>query len=127
MKSAVTRASAGSTVSSASFEVVVVISVSRRDSRPLRHVPRLKCILDSRERRPELRKMTPQDTQHRVLLEVVQAELGIDLRAVVVGIEPVALQAARCHEQEDTEGGLAEPETLGQRLGVETGHQVHAL
>ena len=51
----------------------------------------------------------------------------VDLRPEVVGEEAIALQPPRRHQDEDAERGFAEAEALGQRLGVEPGHQVDLL
>ena len=60
----------------------------------------------------QLRIVALQHGQHRVLLDVVEAELRVDLRAVVVGEEPIALQAPRRHQDEDAERRVAEAEAL---------------
>jgi hypothetical protein len=37
-------------------------------------------------------EMPAQHGEHRVLLHVIEPELGVDLRAPVIGEEPIALQ-----------------------------------
>ena len=72
----------------------------------------------------ELGAVPGQDVDHRVLLHPLQPLAGVDLRRVVAGEEPVAVEPARRHQDEDPEGGVAEGEPRRQVLGVQPGDQV---
>ena len=51
----------------------------------------------------------------------------IELRSVVRSEEPVALESSRRHENEDTKGGVAEPEAPWQWLAEHPDHRVYVL
>ena len=69
--------------------------------------------------------MVPQQhRQHRVVLDPIQPDLRVDLRRVVVGVEAIALQAARRHQDEDAERRVAEAEAFRQRLAHQPDQQI---
>ena len=65
--------------------------------------PRMEGVRNPHERRRERRMVPQQYRQHRVVLDPIQPDLRVDLRRVVVGVEAIALQAARRHQDEDAE------------------------
>ena len=92
-------------------------------------VPRLERVRDVRQ--PGRRELgeVPQDHRLEVaLVDPLQTFVGVDLRSVVVGVEPIGLQAAAGVEDEDLEHRLAESEAgRAVRLGQRADQQVEVL
>jgi hypothetical protein len=101
--------------------------LSLTSERLLQNISRLEGVLDARQRRRELREMAFQHRQHRVLLDVVHSELGVDLGTVVVGKEAIALQSSRRHQDENAKGSVAEPEPRGQILRKHPNLRINAV
>src|SRR5688500_7197367 len=71
--------------------------------------------------------MPQQNGLHGVVRDPVEADLRVDLRGVIRGEEPIAVEASRCHEYEDAEGRIAEPEPLWPGLCEQTNYQVYPV
>src|SRR5688500_2054040 len=78
---------------------------------PLR-LPRGQRVVEPVHRKGQRREVPCDDVDHRRLFHPVDTLLGVDLRPVIPGQEPIALQPPRGHEQEDAECRLAEAEAL---------------
>ena len=74
--------------------------------------PGRKGVLDSGENSAEFGVMSLQNGYHVVLIDPVEARLGVDLGTVIDREEPVTLQAACRHEDKNSEGSFAESESL---------------
>lgn len=71
--------------------------------------------------------MTQQDRAHRRVPDPCHTDLGVHLGAEIAGEEAITGQAARSHQDEDPEGGVAEAESGRLGFGVEPDHQIQRL
>ena len=69
-------------------------------------------ILDLTENSTEFGVMSLQNGYHGVLIDPVEARLGVDVGTIIDREEPITLQSARRHEDKNPEGSFAEPESL---------------
>src|SRR5687768_15883252 len=90
-------------------------------------LPRCERVLVALERRCHLGMVADDDVAHGVPVDPVQSFGGVDLRGVVAGEEPVALQAAAGHQDEDPERGVTEPEARRRLLAEQPDLQVDVV
>src|SRR5262245_66154246 len=77
--------------------------------------------------RPQLWCVPLQHGAHAVILHPCEARRRIDLRREVGGVEAVALEAARRHQDEDAERGVGESETRRRRLAMQADQEIDLL
>src|ERR1044072_9493309 len=94
---------------------------------PLDRLPRMEGALNAGDRRLEAREMSQQDVDHRCVLDSIEAGVGVDLGAIVLREEAIALEPARGHQVEDAERRFTEAKAFRQRLGHQSDHEVDLL
>ena len=92
-----------------------------------RALPRRERVRNTLERRLELGEVPQEQRPHRVVLDPVDPLLRVHLGPEVVREEAVRLEPPRRHEDEDSEGGVAEAEPFGLPLGIHPDHRVDLL
>src|SRR5690349_6856352 len=78
-----------------------------------RQWPWRKWILDIMQRRCQRREVSGKDAYHPIVVDPFNAQWRVDLWGEVGGKETVTVQTTRGHQDEDTEGGVAETKSLG--------------
>src|SRR5215813_13019836 len=91
------------------------LEAMRTQAQSLRAGPGRECVFDFAEQRLELGQMSVERGGHRGLLDPIEAGARVGLFVVIGGEEAVTLQAARGHEQKDSERRLAETHPRDQR------------
>src|SRR5262245_1220626 len=100
--------------------ILSVSALTARGHRP----PRREGPAGARQHSSKFRAVPQNDTRHAILGDPVHAEGRIDFGTEIDREKAVALEAARRHEDEDTEGGVGEAETGRTLLGKQTHHGV---
>ena len=87
--------------------------------------PRRKHILALSQRLLQLGEVSAQHVLHARVLHPLEAFLGVHVLVPLAGDEAVALKPARCHDDEDAEGRLAEAEARDDGLAMGSHQGVH--
>src|SRR5437016_2243504 len=69
--------------------------------------------------------MARQDAGHAVIRDPLDSFGSVGVRTPIARKEPIALEPPRGHQDEYAKSGFAESETVRQRLGEESDHEVH--
>src|SRR6516225_1076457 len=89
--------------------------------------PRCKSARVARHQRRQFGTVPLDHAFHPIVGDPVHAERGVDLRAEIDGQETVALQTARCHQDEDSESGITEAEALWWRLAEQADDSINEV
>src|ERR1700674_1771507 len=86
--------------------------------------PRCERVFDAAQGGPQVGEVAQQDGCETVVGDPGHSCRRVNLRREVGGEEPVAVEPARGHQDEDPEGGITEAKARWGRLGIEADHQV---